>query len=61
MRCIMDDIFGYDKFLNEMVWHYNGRVNATKKYDEKHDVIIFYTNNSTVYFINASDNICHEN
>jgi len=50
IRCIMDDIFGYDNFLNEVVWHYNGRVNATKKYDEKHDVIIFYTKSKNYSF-----------
>ena len=43
IRCIMDDIFSYGNFRNEIVWTYKGRINATKKYDEKHDLILFYS------------------
>ena len=43
LRCIMDDIFGYGNFRNQIVWTYKGRINATKKFDEKHDLILFYS------------------
>jgi len=44
MRCIMDDIFGYDKFLNEIIWCYKQRENPNKKgFNQKHDNILFYT------------------
>ena len=43
VRCIMDDIYGYGNFRNQIVWAYKGRINATKKYDEKHDLILFYS------------------
>jgi site-specific DNA-methyltransferase (adenine-specific) len=44
IRCIMDDIFGYDNFRSEIVWGYNGRqkYNALK-FQGKHDVILFYS------------------
>ena len=42
MRCIMDDIFGYNMFLNEIVWCYKSGSSSNKKWSEKHDVIIFY-------------------
>lgn len=42
IRCIMDDIFGYDNFRNEIVWDYGGQ---SRKSDisNKHDIIIRYT------------------
>ena len=42
LRCIMDDIFGYDRFLNELVWCYKSGSSSNKKWSEKHDVIIMY-------------------
>lgn len=43
MRCIMDDIFGYKNFQNELVWCYRTQGFSKKKYSEKHDVILFYS------------------
>lgn len=42
IRCIMDDVFGYDKFLNEISWCYKSGSSSNKKWSEKHDVIVFY-------------------
>lgn len=42
LRCIMDDIFGYDNFRNEIIWHYKG-TGVSKTYIKKHDVILFYS------------------
>ena len=44
IRCILDDVFGYDKFLNEIAWCYTGASNNKKTYPKKHDVILFYGN-----------------
>jgi len=46
MRCIMDDIFGYKNFLNEISWCYKSGSSSNKKWSEKHDVIIFYKKNN---------------
>jgi site-specific DNA-methyltransferase (adenine-specific) len=43
MRCIMDDVFSYDNFLNEIVWTYKGRINTKFKFDNKYDIIMSYT------------------
>ena len=43
IRCIMDDIFGYDKFRNEISWCYNSQGKTTKQWNKKHDVILYYT------------------
>jgi site-specific DNA-methyltransferase (adenine-specific) len=43
VRCIMDDVFGYDRFLNELIWCYNTQGYSKSKYSSKHDSILFYS------------------
>ena len=43
LRCIMDDIFGYDCFRNEICWWYKRWSNTTYGYQKMHDVILFYS------------------
>jgi DNA modification methylase len=39
----MDDIFGYDNFLNEIIWHYQAGTKSKKNIGKKHDIIIQYS------------------
>ncbi len=42
IRCIMDDIFGYDNFQNKIIWHYS-KMNAVKNnFISNHDNIFSY-------------------
>ena len=43
VRCILDDIFGYKNFRNELVWCYRTQGFNKNKYSAKHDNILFYT------------------
>ena len=43
MRCIMDDVFGYKQFQNEIVWIYRTQGFSRSKWSDKHDVILFYS------------------
>ena len=43
MRILMDEVFGYDNFRNEIVWCYAGGGIPKNNYPKKHDVILFYT------------------
>lgn len=43
MRCIMDDVFGYDRMLNELIWCYRSQGFNKNKWSEKHDVILLYS------------------
>lgn len=43
IRCIMDDIFGYDRFLNEIAWCYVNGGNSLKWFNKKHDIILLYS------------------
>ncbi len=46
----MDKIFGYENFRNEVVWGYRGMPSKAKKYQSKHDVILFYSKNPEYTF-----------
>ena len=50
MRCIMDDIFKYDNFKNEISWCYAGGGIPKNNYPKKHDVILFYSKSDKYYF-----------
>lgn len=52
IRCVMDDIFGYSNFLNEIAWCYNTQDYSKNKFSSKHDVILLYSK-SKKYFFNA--------
>lgn len=40
VRCIMDDVFGYDNFINEIIWNYQG---SWKKTNKNHQNIYQYS------------------
>lgn len=44
VKILMDEIFGEDKFRNEIVWHYPGGIKAIPTYfPRKHDTIYVYS------------------
>lgn len=43
IRCIMDDIFSYERMLNEIIWCYKSGGSSKKSFSKKHDVILCYT------------------
>lgn len=55
LRLILDEVFGKDKFRNEIVWWYKDPSGQTKEfYKRKHDTILFFTKNSN-YIFNVDD------
>ena len=50
----MDKVFGYDNFLNEIVWHYNTGGKGTGTFLRKHDCIYWY-GKSAQYTFNRKD------
>jgi len=46
VRLIMDEIFGIDNFLNEIIWCYKERERKLNFYNPKHDAIYFYAKNN---------------
>ena len=39
----MDKIFGYDNFINEIVWYYTGAAAKRDRFARKHDVLLWYS------------------
>lgn len=50
IRCIMDDIFGYDNFRNEIIWHYNTAPRKKLDFGKRHDIILRYTKSDNYKF-----------
>lgn len=42
LRLMMDEIFGEEHFLNEIIWVYQSGGRSTRHFSRKHDVILFY-------------------
>ena len=57
IRCLMDDVFGYGNFRNQIIWHYKG-TGVSKSFVSKHDVILLYSKtkefkHNTIYIPSA--------
>ena len=50
MRLLMDDVFGENNFLNEIVWAYQTGGRARSYFPRKHDTILFYAKSRSYYF-----------
>ena len=56
LRSMLDEIFGYNNFINEIAWHYGTYVGQTKNnYPRKHDTILIYGKTSEHYFCMQRD------
>ncbi len=43
VKIIMDEVFGENNFINEIIWHYPGReMHIENKFNAKHDTIFLY-------------------
>lgn len=50
MRIIMDDIFGYENFQNEISWLYKSGGATKSRFNKKHDIILFYSKSKNFTF-----------
>ena len=51
IKLVLDEIFGREAFLNEVVWRYGKMSNATRSFPKNHDVILTYCKSiDTHYF-----------
>jgi site-specific DNA-methyltransferase (adenine-specific)/adenine-specific DNA-methyltransferase len=46
----MDEVFGQDNFINEIIWHYTSSKSPSDSYGRKHDNILHYSKNQDYYF-----------
>lgn len=52
-KVLLDEIFGRDSFLNEIIWAYDYGGRAKSKWPPKHDNILYYVKNPENYIFNA--------
>lgn len=50
LRLMMDEIFGAQNFLNEIIWAYQSGGRALNHFSRKHDIILFYRKSRSYYF-----------
>lgn len=50
VRCILDDIFGYENFRNEIVWSYNSAPRKKNCFGHRHDIILRYSKSDVFTF-----------
>lgn len=50
LRLLMDEIFGEENFLNEIIWAYQTGGRARRYFSRKHDVILFYRKTKHYFF-----------
>jgi len=54
-KILLDQIFGRDGFLNEIIWAYDYGGRSKKKWPAKHDNILVYVKNPQAYTFNTED------
>lgn len=59
LRLLLDEIFGQDKFKNEVIWCYRGMAVSKNHYVRRHDNIYFYSKNgkSDFHWERISENL----
>lgn len=45
VKLLMDEVFGTENFINEIIWCYTGPTKQKNNFPRKHDVILFYSKN----------------
>jgi site-specific DNA-methyltransferase (adenine-specific) len=54
-KLLIDEIFGRECFLNELIWAYDYGARATRRWPAKHDNILFYVRDPQRYHFDTSE------
>ena len=52
-KLLLDEIFGRESFLNEIIWAYDYGARSKSRWPSKHDTILVYVKNPDVYYFDA--------
>lgn len=55
VKILLDQIFGRECFLNEIIWAYDYGGRTRRRWPAKHDTIFFYAKDPTNYVFNTDD------
>ncbi len=54
LRLLLDEVYGEENFVNEIIWNYKGTTNSNRYFARKHDTILVYSVSQS-YTFNADD------
>jgi DNA modification methylase len=54
-KLLLDELFGRDCFLNEIVWAYDYGARARRRWPAKHDTILVYVKDAERYFFDSAE------
>ncbi len=54
VKLLLDEVFGRDAFLNEIIWAYDYGAKSTTRWPAKHDTILVYVKNPKTYFFDSA-------
>ena len=54
-KLLLDEIFGRECFLNEIIWAYDYGARAKRRWPAKHDTILVYVKDSERYFFDSEE------
>jgi site-specific DNA-methyltransferase (adenine-specific) len=54
-KLLLDEIFGRECFLNEIVWAYDYGARTRRRWPAKHDTILVYVKDPSAYFFNSEE------
>jgi site-specific DNA-methyltransferase (adenine-specific) len=55
VKLLLDEIFGRDAFLNEIIWAYDYGARTKKRWPSKHDTILVYVKDPERYFFDSEE------
>lgn len=50
LKVLLDEVFGADNFVNEIIWHYRSGGRSVHHFSRKHDTIYLYRKSGDFYF-----------
>ncbi len=54
-KLLLDEIFGRECFLNELIWAYDYGARSRRRWPSKHDTILVYVRDPTAYYFDAEE------
>ncbi len=54
-KLLLDEVFGRESFLNEIVWAYDYGARAKRSWPKKHDTILVYVKDPKEYYFDAEE------
>ncbi|MBX3217779.1 MAG: hypothetical protein KF850_37580 [Labilithrix sp.] len=54
-KVLLDEIFGRESFINEIIWSYDYGARATNRWSPKHDTILWYAKSPSDYCFNFDE------